>query len=151
MKYTSNYNILDGLTKRNPETGRLELTEKAKEKKNDDMDVIDNKIFRLVALESPYAGKVEENIEYARKCLADCLKRGEAPFASHLLYTQPGVLNDDVPKERKLGIAAGFAIEAQLDATVVYVDLGISEGMIEGILRAQDEDRPIEFRKLNLS
>ena len=43
--------------------------------------------MRFVIIESPYAGNVEENEEYARKCLRDCLMRGEAPFASHLLYT----------------------------------------------------------------
>lgn len=54
----------------------------------------------LVLLESPYAGNVELNVTYARACMRDCLKRGEAPFASHLLYTQPGVLDDLVPNER---------------------------------------------------
>ena len=43
---------------------------------------------------------------YARACVADCLRRGEAPIASHLLYTQPGVLDDDVPEERAQGIAS---------------------------------------------
>ena len=104
--------------------------------------------FRLVALESPYAGDVTENETYARLCMADCLKRGEAPFASHLLYTQPSVLDDTIPGERRLGMEAGFAIEKRLDATVVYVDRGISQGMIEGVLRAQKEGRTIEFRKI---
>ena len=35
----------------------------------------------LVVLESPYAGDVEENIEYARECVKDSLK-GEKEFAS---------------------------------------------------------------------
>ena len=109
--------------------------------------------FKLVAVESPYAGDVKVNEDYGRQCMSDCLKRGEAPFASHLLYTQPGVLDDTIPEERKLGMEAGFAIESRLDATVVYVDYGISGGMIEGILRAQKEGRPIEFRSIlkNLS
>lgn len=47
-----------------------------------------------VVVESPFAGDIQKNIEYARKCMADCLKRGEAPFASHLLYTQDGILDD---------------------------------------------------------
>lgn len=38
-----------------------------------------------VILESPYAGDVEKNIEYARLCLKDSLLRGESPIASHLL------------------------------------------------------------------
>src|SRR5690606_24498929 len=46
----------------------------------------------LVIIESPYSGDVERNTEYARSCLLDSLRRGEAPIASHLLHTQ--VLED---------------------------------------------------------
>ena len=60
--------------------------------------------MRRVILESPYAGNVELNERYARACMADCLRRGEAPYASHLLYTQPGVLDDLVPEQREIGI-----------------------------------------------
>lgn len=104
--------------------------------------------FKLVALESPFAGNVPINVDYARACMRDCLKRGEAPFASHLLYTQKGVLDDNDAEERKLGMEAGFALEARLDVTIVYVDKGITKGMIEGILQAQKCGRPVEFRKL---
>lgn len=85
--------------------------------------------MRRVIVESPYAGDIERNVQYAREALADCLRRGEAPFASHLLYTQPGVLRDEVVEERALGITAGFAWRAAADATVFYVDLGWSSGM----------------------
>jgi hypothetical protein len=80
--------------------------------------------------------------------MADCLKRGEAPFASHLLYTQPGVLNDNVPSEREHGIVAGFAIAERLDATVVYIDNGVSNGMRMGIIDAVCGKRPVEIRSL---
>jgi hypothetical protein len=73
---------------------------------------------------------------------------GDAPFPSHALYTQEGVLNDDIPQERDLGIDAGLAIGARLEATVVYVDLGISRGMAMGIERAEREGRPVERRSL---
>ena len=55
---------------------------------------------KLVYLESPYAGDVEKNIKYARLCMKDSLDRGEYPFASHLLYTQENILNDNDPVER---------------------------------------------------
>jgi len=42
-----------------------------------------------VIIESPYAGDIEVNLKYAKLCILDSLKRGEAPLASHLLYTQP--------------------------------------------------------------
>lgn len=105
--------------------------------------------MRRVILESPYAGNVEENVAYARACLRDSLKRGEAPIASHLLYTQPGVLDDDVPAERELGIQAGLSWGHEAEATVVYTDRGVSTGMHYGIARAVKEQRPIEYRMLS--
>lgn len=104
--------------------------------------------MKLVILETPYAGQVGRNITYARMCIRDCLLRGEAPIASHLLYTQPGVLRDDVPDERKHGIEAGLAWGRVAEATVVYTDLGISAGMSLGIQRATREGREVEIRTL---
>lgn len=104
-----------------------------------------------VVLESPFGGsetEVQENLDYLRKCMADCIKRGEAPFASHGLYTQPGVLNDNIPEERQLGIQAGFEIGKRLEKTVVYIDYGISKGMRQGIKEAEKCGRPVEYRGL---
>lgn len=102
----------------------------------------------LVLLESPYAGDVDINIEYARKCMRDCFERGEAPFASHLLYTQDGILNDLIPEERMQGINAGLVWGDNAEKTVVYTDLGISRGMEYGIENARITNRPIEYRNL---
>jgi len=101
---------------------------------------------RLVVLESPYAGDVAENERYARAALHDCLMRGEAPIASHLLYTQPGVLNDLNPAERQHGIDAGLAWGRVAEATVVYTDRGMSGGMKYGIANAESAGRPVELR-----
>jgi hypothetical protein len=103
---------------------------------------------RLVIIESPFAGDVARNVAYARAAMADCLRRGEAPFASHLLFTQAGVLDDTVPAERALGIEAGLAWGERADATAVYADLGISPGMQLGIARAVAARRPVEVRYL---
>lgn len=85
--------------------------------------------YRLVILESPFAGDVEANVAYARACLLDSLSRGEAPIASHLLYTQ--VLDDTNPDERALGIAAGLAWRSVPSVLpVFYVDRGWSRGML---------------------
>lgn len=78
----------------------------------------------------------------------DSFKRGEAPIASHLLYTQEGILNDDIPEERQKGIEAGLLWGEHASKTVVYIDLGISDGMKEGIQRAKEAGRPIEQRQL---
>jgi hypothetical protein len=104
--------------------------------------------MRLVILESPFAGDVDENIEYARRCVHDSLSRGEAPIASHLLYTQPGVLDDSDPQERQWGIDAGLAWKAVAHASVVYVDRGISKGMEYGIAAAKEAGIPVEIRSL---
>lgn len=104
--------------------------------------------MRLVILESPYAGDTEANVGYARACVRDSLSRGEAPIASHLLYTQPGILRDGVPEERAWGIGAGLAWGRVAEATVVYTDRGISSGMMHGIAAAERENRPVEYRTI---
>jgi hypothetical protein len=104
--------------------------------------------MKLVVIESPFAGDVEKNIAYARAAVSDCLKRGEAPIASHLLYTQPGILDDTIPEERALGIEAGLLWGEKAEMTVVYVDRGISKGMTYGIERAHRAGRPVEHRSL---
>lgn len=109
--------------------------------------------MKRVIVESPYAASTaqgrKDNITYLRRALHDCLLRGEAPFASHAIYTQAGVLDDTVPEERSLGIEAGLVWGRQAEATVVYCDRGVTEGMRLGILRAHEEGRPVEHRYLD--
>jgi hypothetical protein len=104
--------------------------------------------MRLVIIESPYAGDIEANVTYARACVRDALTRGEAPIASHLLYTQPGILRDEVPAERQWGIDAGLAWRRVAEASIVYTDRGISSGMEYGIALAREAGKPVEFRSL---
>lgn len=108
--------------------------------------------MKRVLVESPYAANdgytVEENIAYARECCNHCLKNDEAPYASHLFYTQEGLLDDDIPEEREAGINAGLLWGAVSDKSVIYVDHGISQGMRYGIENAIKNDREIEVRTL---
>lgn len=104
--------------------------------------------MKRVIIESPYAGDTDTNLAYLRACMHDSLMRGEAPFASHGLYTQPGVLRDDVPAERARGIEAGFAWRSVAELTVVYTDLGITPGMAAGIEHAERDGRDIEYRRI---
>lgn len=109
-----------------------------------------------VIVESPYAGKGDTpeevamhlgiNKDYLEAAMRDCLKRGEAPFASHKMYTQ--CLDDNVPNERELGIQAGFAWRTAATKTVVYEDLGISRGMEYGIANSKKLGIPVEYRSL---
>jgi hypothetical protein len=109
---------------------------------------VSDRRLRLVILESPYAGDIDANVEYARACVRDSLARGEAPIASHLLYTQPGILRDEIEDERRWGIDAGLAWSRVAEATVVYVDRGISRGMEYGIANAERAGRTVERRTL---
>ena len=103
----------------------------------------------LVNLESPFAGNTELNILYARFCMHDSLvNHNEAPFASHLLYTQPHVLRDDVPRERETGISAGRDFSDMTQKTVMYLDLGISSGMEYAMTHAKETNHPLEQRSL---
>jgi len=109
--------------------------------------------MRRVILESPYAADtgegIDKNVEYARRCVRDSLSRGEAPIASHLLYTQRGILRDEIPEERQWGIDAGLTWRAVAEASVVYVDRGMSSGMRYGIQAARKAGIPVEFRMIN--
>lgn len=108
---------------------------------------------KFVDIETPYSASTKEelqrNIRYARACVRDSLSRGEFPFASHLFFTQPGILDDNIPEERRRGIMVGKAIIEKLSAvTVVYTDLGISNGMRLGIDMAREAERNIVYRSL---
>lgn len=120
--------------------------------------------MRLVIVESPFAAPAAakeyslflardiENfhLQYARAAVRHCLLSGESPIASHLLYTQRGILQDDLPEERKLGIEAGLAWLELSAATIVFTDLGITSGMQKGIDRAQEILHPVEHRSLQM-
>ena len=108
---------------------------------------------RRVVIESPFgapdAAGVEANVKYARACVRDAVLRGEAPIASHLLFTQPGILRDEDEAERALGIECGFAWNMEADLVAVYEDRGHSRGMRQGIDFAQVAGIPVEFRRLS--
>ena len=108
----------------------------------------------ITIIESPYAGEVEENLKYLRACMAHSFSRDEVPFASHGLYTQPGVLDDTDPAQRLKGMRAGFRIASALLASgepvtwCFYVDRGWSNGMRDGLETALRFMAKIEFRSL---
>lgn len=110
---------------------------------------------RRVVVVSPYRGvdaaTTLRNVVYLRRCLRDALLRGEAPFASHGLYTQPGVLNDAAAAaaaERELGMAAGLAWQDGAEAIVVYTDYGMSSGMESDIAHAATRGLLVESRQI---
>ncbi len=101
--------------------------------------------YRALPGEDPVIGR-ETNIRYLQACIRDSLRRGEAPFASHQMYTS--ALEDDIPEDRELGITAGLRWHYAADFVAVYTDRGITEGMRRGVAHAQSLDLPGENRHL---
>lgn len=104
--------------------------------------------MKRVLIEHPYAGNVKVNVAYGRRCMTDSLDRGEAPFSSALLYTQDGILDDKIEAQRTLGINAGLKWGEAAELTAVYVDRGVSPGMIFGIKAALELGRTVEVRSI---
>jgi hypothetical protein len=108
---------------------------------------------KRVIIESPYAGPtpsdISRNVAYAKLALADSIYRGEAPYASHLLYTQ--VLKDEIPEERKLGIELGMAWVDAAELVAFYVDFGFSPGMMSCLIKIKRHSIrvPHEIRKVS--
>lgn len=108
--------------------------------------------MKRVVIESPLNAVTRELIEdnklYAKTCVRDSLRRGEAPYASHLFFDQQEILDDMNPEERELGIKAGFAWGEAAEAVVFYVDRGLSPGMLRGFERAMETDADILVRSV---
>lgn len=111
---------------------------------------------KLVLIESPYRGNgytsLELNLKYARACMRDSILQGESPFASHLLYTQEGILDDKNPEERKRGMQAGWDWGKHAVLSAIYIDLIDNwkhfTGIAQGVVRARQAQRAAEFRNL---
>lgn len=109
---------------------------------------------RAVILESPFAGRTRRerrlNRRYLNDCIRDCVLRGETPYASHKMLTDS--LDDMRPREREIGINAGFEMRRILRdsgaVTVVYEDRGISRGMQLGIEHSEAAGVPVIRRTL---
>lgn len=103
-----------------------------------------------VVIESPLSPSngysFADNVRYARLCMLDSLHRGEAPFVSHLLYTQ--VWDDDDEMQRLKGISAGHVWYGGADFGAAYTDLGQSKGMLAGCKAAARYGKRVTFRRL---
>ena len=90
----------------------------------------------LVYVCSPYRGDTERNIKYARKLTWEVLERGYTPITPHLYLTQ--ALNDEIPKERELGLLAGQELLKHCGYILIGSRYGISEGMQQEIMIASE-------------
>lgn len=107
-----------------------------------------NKPFTVI--ESPFSAPTTDglvrNVQYTMLAVRDSLSRGEAPYASHLFFTQ--MLDDNDTTERQMGMDAGLTICRHAEQTAVYEDLGTSRGMEYGIEAAQKAGRAVVRRCL---
>ena len=106
-----------------------------------------DEVTKVVSLVSPLRGDTTGNTAYAQRAIRDCLERGEAPFAPHLLY--PDLLADEDGDVRQRAVNAAQLIANTASATVVYADLGITSGMKSAIDHAESEKRPVITRYLD--
>lgn len=107
---------------------------------------------KRVVIESPFRGrhKAEEarNVAYLHRAMRHSLSLGEAPFASHELYTR--ALDDSAPEEREAGIDAGLSWGMRAELVAVYLDLGASPGMLISCRAHASRGVRIEARWLDL-
>lgn len=124
--------------------------------------------IELVAIESPlraapYTGRLrwlplvkrwverqryELNRRYARACMRDCVEYKQAGYASHLLFDQPGILDDTIPDQRATGIELGLAWAARAKIRAIYADVGCTVGMMLGKTQAEEIGQTIVRRRL---
>lgn len=106
----------------------------------------------IIEVESPYTATHEDkdvqsnmvarNIAYARLACHYVMRQGHVPIASHLFFTQPGMLDDRDPAQRKQGIDAGKHVSDILRCPAwFFMDLGWSGGMEHGKRAAERRSR----------
>ena len=116
----------------------------------------------LTIIESPYRGTdlIDRRVNelYLTLCMRDSIERGEAPIASHALYTRPGLLDEDKPDERALGIALGLAwwrardqLSGLRPLIVFYQDRGWSNGMKAALERASEHGIAVTCRNIGMA
>jgi len=91
------------------------------------------------------------NVTYARRAMRDALERGEAPLMPDVLYLLSGVVDEDVPTDRALGLLAGYTWAAHAEAVVVYMDYGISPAVAEAVDNAKALGLEVEYRLIGVN
>ena len=96
----------------------------------------------IVYICSPYAGDVERNTAAARRYSRFAVEAGYIPIAPHLLF--PQFLDDNNPKERRLGLFFGNALMSKCAEVWVFGSI-ISPGMAAEIKRAKWKDYRLRY------
>jgi hypothetical protein len=97
-----------------------------------------------VAIESPYAGAVDENTKFAKRLCRYAYDQGKNPFAMHLFF--PLFLKENKNEERTAGIECGIAWTQYADEVWFCLRPGekLSPGMLKAVRRLSElaRDKP---------
>ena len=108
--------------------------------------------MKLVIIESPFSAATAEcsdrYLAYARRAVRHSILQGEAPVAFHLLYTQAGILSDESPEARNLGITLSEFWWEIADLHTFYTDCGWSRGMLRAWDWCTAKNRRYDLRSL---
>lgn len=104
----------------------------------------------LVAIESPWSGMpggLGRAELYLRNCIRDCLHRQEVPWASHAMLALTHALYEDDLEQRYEGLEVNHTmIQNYVDYVALYVDHGISRGMLQAEAWAREAGKRVERR-----
>ena len=113
----------------------------ANDQKLQDRD--NSKHTRLVYICSRYKDDPERNVQKAQEYCREAMELWPdvLPLAPHVYFTQ--FLDDSVPRERAIGLAAGISLLDMCDELWVYGMQNPSEGMAAEIAYAKEHGIPI--------
>ena len=97
--------------------------------------------MKKVYICSPLRGNIPENLEKVKRYTTFALRCGTAPVVPHF-YAY--CLNDNDPKDRKTGLAAGMSLLWFCDEIWVFGDV-VSEGMAAEIDKAKRMRKKIRY------
>lgn len=96
---------------------------------------------KKIYVASKYAGDVDTNVASAITYCRRVIDEGYMPIASHLLY--PQILNDNIPKERELGLMFGLALLRTCDEMWVFGS--VTSGVAREIEEAKRLKKQIKY------
>ena len=82
-------------------------------------------MMKKVYICAPLGGNIKENLEQVKRYTKYALICGTAPVVPHFYAL---CLNDDIPKEREIGLAAGLSLLWFCDEMWIFGDT-LTEGM----------------------
>lgn len=100
---------------------------------------------KKIYVASKFAGDTRANTKAAIRHCRSVIAAGHMPVASHILYAASGMLKDDDPSERELGLAFGLALLKGCDELWAFGD--ISPGMAKEIEEAKRLKMPVIYKE----